>query len=110
VIRVVRIVLERGDDVLREIGRAHVILRIADVGGLARGAAVLVLDDAEQSVPTPSSMNVNDRLCLPPVDQLQRFFGIALEMNCVKRRELPSFGSITSSSCGPIQLNRRKSV
>ena len=38
------------------------------------------------------------------------FSKITFDMNWVNSRELPSFGSSTSSSFGPIQLNGRKSV
>ena len=57
-----------------------------------------------------SSMKVNERLCLPPSTSWIGFLKITFEMNCVKRRELPSLGSSTSSSFGPIQLNGRNSV
>src|SRR5258708_1362779 len=44
------IVLERGDDVFRQLRDAHVVLRVAEVEDLAGGPAVLVLDDAEKRV------------------------------------------------------------
>ena len=58
----------------------------------------------------PSSMNVKERPCLPPSTSCSGFLKITFEMNCVNSRELPSFGSKTSSSFGPIQLNGRNSV
>ncbi len=63
-----------------------------------------------RSASTPSSMNVNERLCLPPSTSWIGFWKMTLEMNWVKRRELPSLGSKTLSSFGPIQLNGRNSV
>ena len=59
---------------------------------------------------TPSSMKVKDLLCLPPSTSWMGFLKMTFEMNCVKSRELPSFGSKTLSSLGPIQLKGRKSV
>ena len=63
-----------------------------------------------RSASTPSSMKVNDRLCLPPSTSWSGFLKMTFEMNCVKSRELPSLGSNTLSSLGPIQLKGRNSV
>ncbi len=59
---------------------------------------------------TPSSMKVNERLCLPPSTSWMGFLKMTFEMNWVKRRELPSLASKTLSSLGPIQLNGRNRV
>ncbi len=47
---VVGVILEGGDDELGEVGHAHVVAGVADVEDLARGLAVLVLNDAEECV------------------------------------------------------------
>jgi len=75
-----------------------------------REAQPFLFSMMRRSASTPSSINVNDRLCFAAIDELERFLENHVRDKLREQRELPSFGSITSSSFGPIQLNGRKSV